>query len=142
MSGRKSTGFVVFLHFRPISIAFVVVQCGGFWCETGAVLRSRERSAQWQPLNLLTTNLGVGRSNRSGRAIYLINMSSISTLAENGPRLKISFSLGFSLGKFLSRREARLHTPKPWGTTCPRLLPTISSFTVFVFARLKLRRHG
>jgi hypothetical protein len=49
-----------------------------------------------------TTNLRVGRSNRSGRAIYLLHVSSIFRTVYDATRLKFAFSLGFSLGKFFA----------------------------------------
>ena len=58
-----------------------------------------------------TTNLRVGRSNRSGRAIYLIHISSISRAVRNGRRLKFAFSLGFSLGKFYLDADQTVDMP-------------------------------
>jgi hypothetical protein len=58
-----------------------------------------------------TTNLGVGRSNRSGRAIYHIETQSVSRSARISPRLKFPFSLGFNLGKFPKHLPAAL-SPK------------------------------
>jgi hypothetical protein len=67
-----------------------------------------------------TTNLRVGRSNRSGRAIYLIQFSPISRAARNGPRLKSLFSLGFSLGNLFAS-EGRLSLGKLCRPPEPRL---------------------
>jgi hypothetical protein len=67
-----------------------------------------------------TTNLRVGRSNRSGRAIYLIQFSPISRAAGNGPRLKSLFSLGFSLGNLFAS-EGRLSLDKLCRPPEPRL---------------------
>jgi hypothetical protein len=68
-----------------------------------------------------TTNLRVGRSNRSGRAIYLIQFSPISRAARNGPRPKSPFSLGFSLGKILSRASIAFRSTSYAGRLNPRL---------------------
>jgi hypothetical protein len=69
--------------------------------------RRLSRADRWVALNVvelnsacasrrLTTNLGVGRSNRSGRASYLLHKSPILKNDPSGPRLKILFSLGFN----------------------------------------------
>jgi hypothetical protein len=64
MSGRISISFIDFIEF---SFVFVALRSGYFWCETGAVLKKVESSTKWPGLAPADSNLGVGRSNRSGR---------------------------------------------------------------------------
>src|ERR1700741_2549240 len=127
--------------------------------------RRLSRADRWVALNVvelnsacasrrLTTNLGVGRSNRSGRAIYLIQKALVSKEAKNDPRLKVRFSLGFSLGKFRTRLRrfcvvvevvlcpahlGRLEALDSVHLLLPRRLPSRTPFprSVLVLSRLK-----
>jgi hypothetical protein len=90
-----------------------------------------------------TTNLGVGRSNRSGRASYLFHKSPILKNDPNSPRLKILFSLGFSLGNFLesSIRSRAFSVRVVSGTRAPSAWSAVVAFVVAQAPERGVRLH-